>query len=165
MDPKLARAIAEIECVAEERRRIYEASRPKRLYLAGPINDCSDGQAHGWRETVMQALAGRYEFVNPMVRDYRGHEDQNVAAIVEGDLADIRSCHAMLAYVWKPSTGTAMEIRFASKELGIPVYAVSTHPVSPWLRYHATVYTAIGDAILELAQRVSPLGASVEPTA
>lgn len=126
-----------------------------RVYLAGPINSVSDHQAHAWRDEVITALDGRgITFVNPMVRDYRGHEDENVSAIVEGDLTDIASCDVLLAYCWKPSYGTAMEIRHAAAELRIPVIVVATAPVSPWLRYHATeLYPTLGDAVVALARR------------
>lgn len=124
-----------------------------RVYLAGSINGCTDSQAKAWRENVISALDGRgLEFVNPMVRDYRGKEDENVAAIVEGDKADIRSCDAVFAYCWQPSYGTAMEIFYAADTLKLPVYVVAAEPVSPWLRYHATqIFATLGDAIATLA--------------
>lgn len=86
-----------------------------------------------------------------MARDYRGKESENVAAIVEGDLADIANCDAVLAYCWQPSYGTAMEIRHAAAERKIPVHVVATPPISPWLAYHATVHTTLGDALVALA--------------
>ena len=123
-----------------------------RLYLAGPINGTTDNQAFAWRDTVTSALAGRVECVSPMVRDYRGKESENVAAIVEGDLADIASCDVVLAYCWQPSYGTAMEIRAAAHELKKPVHVVCAPPVSPWLAYHATVHATLGDAVLAIAR-------------
>lgn len=123
-----------------------------RVYLAGPINECTDGQVNGWRNTVREALAGRgIELVDPMARDYRGRESENVAGIVEGDKADIESCDLVFAYCWKSSTGTSMEIHHAWTKR-IAVYAVASAPVSPWLAYHATVFPSLGDAVLATAQ-------------
>lgn len=127
-----------------------------RVYLAGPINGTTDKQANAWRETVKAALAGRdVQFINPMVRDYRGKESENVAAIVEGDKADILSCDLVFAYCWQPSFGTAMEIHYAHGE-GIEAWAiVEGKTPSPWLAYHARVFASLGDAVLELARRVA----------
>ena len=44
-----------------------------------------------------------------MRRDFRGRTQGNEAEIVEGDLADIESCDAVLAAFTSPDEGTAME--------------------------------------------------------
>ncbi len=127
----------------------------RRLYLAGPINGTTDLQATAWRDEAARVLEGLWECVNPMVRDYRGKEYFNVKAIVEGDLADIATCDAVLAYCWQPSYGTAMEIRHAAHELKIPVHVVTglqAAPVSPWLQYHATIHRTLDDALATLAR-------------
>jgi hypothetical protein len=90
---------------------------------------------------------------DPMERDYRGIEDANVSAIVEGDKQDIASCCAVLAYCPKPSVGTSMEIHYAWM-FGIPVVVVVPEGVlvSPWLRYHATTVVdtvAAGAALIK----------------
>lgn len=125
-----------------------------RVYLAGPINGTTDKQAHQWRDTVKAALQGRdVQFVDPMVRDYRGKETENVAAIVEGDQADILSCDLLFAYCWTPSYGTAMEIQFAH-QWDVETWAiVEGKAPSPWIAYHARVFASLGDAVLELARR------------
>ena len=122
-----------------------------RVYLAGPINGCTDLQANGWRDIVRNTLAGRVELVDPMARDYRGHEDADARAIVEGDKADIEACDVVLAYCWQPSYGTAMEIHHAWTK-GIPVFVAGRRPYSPWLSYHARTFDGIGDAVLEIAR-------------
>lgn len=88
-----------------------------------------------------------------MRRDYRGHEDQNVEQIVNGDKYDIRACGVMLANCWQVSWGTAMEIHYAWS-IGKQVLAV-VQPgtrISPWLRYHAQIFTSLEDAIAEAAK-------------
>lgn len=135
-----------------------------RVYLAGPINGKTDAQAMGWRQIVKQALANRgITFVDPMARDYRGREAENVPAIVRGDKRDIDGCDLVLAYCWTASVGTSMEIHYASTRrlswrrllrlrLRVPVLAVCPPPVSPWIADHAVVLPTIGDAVVELAR-------------
>jgi nucleoside 2-deoxyribosyltransferase len=108
-----------------------------KVYLAGPINGRTDDEAHGWRDEFMEKLP-QYEYLDPMVRDYRGREDVAYAEIVELDKADILTADAIVAYCWQPSWGTAMELLFAW-ENGIPVIVVvpADVRVSPWLRYHS----------------------------
>lgn len=126
-----------------------------RVYLAGPILGVTDDQAIEWRESARIAWNGLpIETVSPMVRDYRGREDENVAEIVEGDIRDIESCDIVLAFCWQPSVGTSMEIRHAWTK-GIPVYAIVYGRVSPWLRYHATLFQTLGDALVAIARKVA----------
>lgn len=125
-----------------------------RVYLAGPIHDCTDSQANGWRGQVRAAWGGMpIVCVDPMARDYRGKEAENVSGIVDGDKQDIASCDLVLAFCWRPSWGTAMEIHYAHS-IGVPVHAVVTPPVSPWVAYHATVYDTLGDAVVAIARLV-----------
>jgi len=118
-----------------------------KVYLAGPISGCSDREANCWRAEAIVLLGGAV--LDPMVRDYRGREDENVTAIVEGDKADIDACRAVIAYCPRPSVGTSMEVLYAYERLR-PVYVVVPEgaPVSPWLRYHATaVVKTVGEAV------------------
>lgn len=128
-----------------------------RVYLAGPIHSCTDSQALAWRQTIKDALRDYpVEFVDPTKRDYRGQEEEmDVAQIVEPDLADIANCDLVIAHVWRESAGTAMEIRYAAAERKIPVWAFGTKPLSPWIAYHARVFNAAGDVILELARHAA----------
>lgn len=121
------------------------------LYLAGAIFGCTDQEARAWREMVKVALAGRYRFRDPMDRDYRGNEDQNVRQIVWRDLWDILRSHVVLVFAPKPSWGTAMEVVYA-RWMGKRVIAVARAPVSPWLQYHAEVVETLGDAVVQLAR-------------
>jgi nucleoside 2-deoxyribosyltransferase len=80
----------------------------KRVYLAGP----PFAEEYRRRATVLARAAG-WEPVDPMRRDFRGRTEGNEAAIVEGDLEDIRSCEAVLAAFTAPDEGTAMETWYA----------------------------------------------------
>lgn len=109
----------------------------RKVYLCGPINGCSDEQAKGWRDTAAAALAGKYEVLDPMRRDYRGKEAGNEGNIVRDDLKDIRTADVILANVARPSWGTAMEI-YAAGDFGralIYGFNAPENP-SPWLVAH-----------------------------
>lgn len=120
-----------------------------RVYLAGPINGCTDDEAVNWREVVKQRL-GAENCIDPMVRDYRGKEDDSVQEIVESDKEDIYNATVVLANCWQVSWGTAMEIFFAwtMKKKVITVLPPGAR-VSPWLRYHSDVVHSL-DAALAL---------------
>jgi nucleoside 2-deoxyribosyltransferase len=112
--------------------------RIMKFYLGGPINGCTDQEAHGWREeakTLLSSLGHTYK--DPMDRDYRGREMEPgiAAAIVNGDKADIRACDILLMNAPQPSWGTAMEI-FYGHSLGKKVYVVlpaDGRAPSPWV--------------------------------
>lgn len=116
------------------------------MYLAGGINGLSDAACKDWRAQAKELLG--VETLDPMVRDYRGREDNCMNEIVEGDKMDILNCDCLLVNAERPSWGTAMEVHFASDH-GIPVFAFcpSEHP-SPWLQYHSTsVEHTLEDAV------------------
>lgn len=111
-----------------------------KVYLGGPINGCTDEEAHGWREAVKPLLAALgHECVDPMDRDYRGREmEPGIAAeIVELDKADIDGCDVLLMNRPRASDGTAMEILYGWS-CGKRVIAVLPADVvpSPWVVYH-----------------------------
>ena len=114
----------------------------RRVYLAGPP------YADEYRRraaSLVQELG--WEPVDPMRRDFRGRTEGHEAEIVEGDLAEIDSCDAVLASFTSPDEGTAMETWYAHG-IGKRVIAYTGGtPPHPW-----TVYVA--DAVfaeLELA--------------
>jgi hypothetical protein len=109
----------------------------KTIYLCGPIDNCTDEQCKGWRDRVKEQLMGKYNFRDPMIRDYRGNEDDHIDEIVELDKIDIVSSDIILVNTDRPSWGTAMEIIFA-KMLGKEIYFCWPHDfLSPWVVYHS----------------------------
>lgn len=107
------------------------------IYLAGPINGCTDNEMHDWRNDMTARLHG-FNILTPVVRDYRGKEDESVEDIVTGDKADIDNSDIIIAYCPKPSVGTSMEVLYAwERGKHVIVYAPPGSPVSPWLRYHS----------------------------
>lgn len=123
-----------------------------KVYLAGPINGCTDDEAVNWRELVKDEL-GAENCIDPMRRDYRGVEDQNVEQIVAGDERDIMASDVVLANCWQVSWGTAMEIHFSYCESKTVLAVLPPGArVSPWLRYHATVLFSLEDALAQIGR-------------
>jgi nucleoside 2-deoxyribosyltransferase len=113
-----------------------------RIYLAGP----PFAEEYRRRATALLLAAG-FEPVDPMRRDFRGSTQGHETEIVEGDLADIDACDAVLAAFTSADEGTAMEAWYAHSR-GKPVIAYTGgSPVHPW-----TVYVSVEvHADLELA--------------
>jgi nucleoside 2-deoxyribosyltransferase len=113
-----------------------------RVYLAGPPY----AEEYRRRAAALVRELG-WEPVDPMRRDFRGRTKGHETEIVDGDLAEIDSCDAVLAAFTSPDEGTAMESWFAHS-LGKRVVAYTGGtPPHPW-----TVY--VSDAVhadLELA--------------
>jgi nucleoside 2-deoxyribosyltransferase len=104
----------------------------KRLYLAGPP------YADEYRRRAKTLLQGRgWEPIDPMRRDFRGRTKGRERELVEGDLADIDSCNAVLAAFTHSDEGTAMEAWYAhATGKPVVVYTGGSRP-HPW-----TVYVA-----------------------
>jgi nucleoside 2-deoxyribosyltransferase len=118
-----------------------------RVYLAGPPP--SDGYRRRAAELVLEA---GWTPVDPFRRDFRGRTKGHETEIVEGDLADIDSCAAVLADFSVADEGTAMEAWYAhGAGKRVVAYTGGTEP-HPW-----TVYVA--DAVCpELGAAVEALG-------
>jgi nucleoside 2-deoxyribosyltransferase len=117
-----------------------------RVYLAGPPF------ADEYRRRAAELVrAAGWESVDPMRRDFRGDTAGHEAEIVEGDLADIDSCDAVLAAFTSPDEGTAMEAWYAHTR-GIPVVAYTGGtPAHPWtVHVAATVRAELGAAVAVL---------------
>jgi nucleoside 2-deoxyribosyltransferase len=107
-----------------------------KVYLCGPINGCTDEECKDWRTAAKQHFPNA---IDPIVRDYRGREDECYKEIVEGDKQDLEESDCLLVNYDRPSVGTSMEIFYAYEFLDIPVVTVAKEGVkiSPWLRYHS----------------------------
>jgi nucleoside 2-deoxyribosyltransferase len=117
-----------------------------RVYLAGPPF------ADDYRRRASELVRARgWEPVDPMRRDFRGRTEGNEREIVEGDLADIDACDAVLAAFTEPDEGTAMEAWYAHAR-GTPVVAYTGGAwVHPWTTYvSASVHTHLEDAVAAL---------------
>jgi nucleoside 2-deoxyribosyltransferase len=115
----------------------------RRVYLAGPPF------AEEYRRRATELVRARgWEPVDPMRRDFRGRTRGFENEIVDGDLADIRSCDAVLADFTRPDEGTAMEAWYAH-EVGKTVVAYTGGtPAHPWTVYVAhEVHADLEDAV------------------
>jgi nucleoside 2-deoxyribosyltransferase len=115
----------------------------RRVYLAGPPF------AEEYRRRAERLLRARgLEPVDPMRRDFRGRTQGHEAEIVEGDLAEIRSCDVVLAAFTAPDEGTSMEAWFAhSLDLRVVAYTGGT-PAHPWAVYVSdSVHADLEDAV------------------
>lgn len=115
------------------------------VYLAGPMREVSKVEMQGWRGNagVLLGAAG-YGVCDPVKRF--GLECRQ---IVEGDLAEIDTCCAMLVQLPRPGVqaiGTCMEIFYARHVLRIPVLGFGDND-SPWIRYHVVVFPEMTHAI------------------
>lgn len=123
----------------------------KVVYLCGGINGLTDAQAGDWREDAKTLLLART--LDPMRRDYRGREDENVGEIVRGDLEDIYASTHLIVNAVRASWGTAMEV-WEAQRCGKKIHVITPEgiPISPWLRYCAT---AIHGTLEDAAQAIN----------
>jgi nucleoside 2-deoxyribosyltransferase len=121
----------------------------KRVYLAGPP------YADEYRRRAEKLVrAAGWEPVDPMRRDFRGRTEGREQELVDGDLADIDSCDAILAAFTAPDEGTAMEAWYAhSRGKPVVVYTGGGAP-HPWTVYVATeVHSDLEGAVSSLGRR------------
>jgi nucleoside 2-deoxyribosyltransferase len=118
----------------------------RRVYLAGPP------YADEYRRRAATLARDRgWEPVDPMRRDFRGATAGREGELVDGDLADIDGCDAVLAAFTHPDEGTAMEAWYAHAS-GKPVVAYTGGaPPHPW-----TVYVTV-HVCSDLEQAVAAL--------
>ena len=118
----------------------------RRVYLAGPP------YAEEYRRRAARLVKQRgWEPVDPMRRDFRGRSEGRERELVEGDLADIDQCDALLANFMHADEGTAMEAWYAHG-VGTPVVAYTGGaPPHPWTVYVAVrVYADLEEAVAAL---------------
>jgi len=118
--------------------------------------DCAPGESMPWRERAKQRLAGRFVLLDPMRRSFRDREIDSANEIVEFDLQDVRDADLLLVNYNKASIGTAMEVFYASHDLGKFVIAFNPEPfqdLSPWMVKFCTKILPDLDAALEYIER------------
>jgi nucleoside 2-deoxyribosyltransferase len=122
-----------------------------RIYLAGP----PFAEEYRRRAAALLLAAG-FEPVDPMRRDFRGSTQGHETEIVDGDLADIDACDAVLAAFTAADEGTAMEAWYAHSR-GKPVIAYTGgSPVHPWTVYvSAAVHADLDGAVEELGRALA----------
>ncbi len=113
-----------------------ESNRKKKIYLCGPIMDEHVGRARAWRKAAHRMLGSSFTLLDPMRRNFKDREVDSSNEIVEFDLQDIRDADIILVNYSKNSIGTAMEVFYASHDLGKFVVAFSPFSFkdcNPWM--------------------------------
>ncbi|NLB54780.1 MAG: hypothetical protein GX811_03275 [Lentisphaerae bacterium] len=122
----------------------------KTIYLCGPIMDEHDGFARQWREEATKLLSPKFRLLDPMRRNFKDREVDSANEIVEFDLQDVREADIILVNYNKPSIGTAMEVFYASHDLGKFVVAFSPFTFkdcTPWMvRFCTKILPSLEDA-------------------
>ncbi len=111
-------------------------SKIQTIYLCGPIMDESPQGAREWRRLAHRRLDRHFIVLDPMRRNFKDREVDSANEIVEFDLQDVRDADLLLVNYSKPSIGTAMEVFYASHDLGKFVVAFSPfsfRDCSPWM--------------------------------
>jgi nucleoside 2-deoxyribosyltransferase len=120
-----------------------------RIYLAGP----PFADEYRRRAEALVRAAG-WEPVDPMRRDFRGRTEGHEQEIVEGDLAEIDSCDAVLAAFTAPDEGTAMECWYAHAAGKRVIAYPGGTPAHPWAVYVAdAVCAGLEEAVEALTPR------------
>jgi hypothetical protein len=125
----------------------------KKVYLAGPINSCTDEEVHGWRDKAKELLTG-FECVDPSDWDCRQTATVYFKEIVARDFDLIRGCQFVLVNCYKGGWGTPMEVLY-SNQIGVPVFGFSApNTPSPWLlNFVNELYVDLGAACLALKEK------------
>lgn len=112
-----------------------------KIYACGPINGCHNNECLIWRNELRAGFVDSdYDIVDPLRRDYRGVELENLNEIVTLDKVDIDKCDIIFANCLRPSAGTSMEIMYSfMKNKPIVSLIGVDSPVSPWIKYHSTI--------------------------
>ena len=118
----------------------YLASRS--VYLAGPIDHCTDEEIHEWREKAEDLLAPM-KCYNPADRVFTAQQaaDHN-KEVVTLDKVEINASDALLVWYKEPAggsrmTGTTMEIIHAFERGKLVVIITPYELLSPWVHYHS----------------------------
>ena len=123
----------------------------KKVYLSGPIMDERADHAATWREIAKARLQDHFVLLDPMRRNFKDREVDSANEIVEFDLQDVRDADIVIVNYSKTSIGTAMEVFYASHDLGKFVIAFSPFSFkdcSPWMVKHCTkILPTLEDAI------------------
>ena len=123
----------------------------RKIYLCGPIMDCTGDESKDWRIRAKERLAGRFVLLDPMRRNFRDREIDSANEIVEFDLQDVRDADILLVNYSKASIGTSMEVFYASHDLGKFVIAFSPETfenMSPWMvKFCTKILPSLDDAL------------------
>ena len=90
----------------------------KKVYLAGPMTNCSNRQKTVWRSRIKVALRSKFKFIDPT----NAEAPKGVLAVS----AHIEEADVVIANMWRESIGTTIGI-LQAKRMGIPVILIDQH--------------------------------------
>ncbi len=123
-------------------------SRPT-VYLAGPMSGCTSLEKTVWRDEIKKRFSDHFEFIDPV--DSGIDEAASSYQRVTQDRKDIERCDAVLANLWKMSSGTAIGIVLARNKGKFIVLLDENSLSNSILSYYCDrVVRDVGTAIKEL---------------
>lgn len=121
------------------------ATTTMNIYLAGPMYACDDEETFDWREQITEQVEDNC--VSPPRLPLEEYEE-----VVNGDLVHVHNADLIVAYAWKPSWGTGMEL-WEAHIRGIPILLIWPFEttVHPWLHYiSACIVHSVEAAIMAI---------------
>ena len=114
------------------------------IYLAGPIDNCTDAEMNDWRTEAI-GLLDPIKCFNPCNRHFdmtHGNNAETSKQVVTLDKAEIAASDGLLVYYNPPAagsrmTGTTMEIIHAFERGKLVVVVTDLQIVSSWVDYHS----------------------------
>lgn len=131
------------------------------LYLAGPVTGLSKEESLSWRNEFKTRYCDQFEIRIPLDRDaaYEGLVGiERFKRIAYGERIDILNSDATIAFIDRPSMGTAMGIMYAylSGRTVVIVRGTSSVDLSPMVLHHNHYITdSLDDAITFIEKRHS----------
>ena len=120
--------------VQAEEGRCSMAKNLLKVYLAGPMTNCSERQKTVWRKRFKDALKSEFKCLDPTEPSAK----KGALAVS----ADIEEADIVVANMWRESIGTTLGI-VQAKRMGIPVILIDQHYLdSPILK------SVVGDCIV-----------------
>jgi len=119
-----------------------------RVYLAGPISGCNDGQLRGWRDEIIKEYEQYFEFEDPASESNLRERNASSWEIVNADLEAIKGSDGMIVNMWRESIGTSIGLVHAQSS-GIPIVMADPN------RIESRMAGFYADAITDLPQKAA----------
>lgn len=120
-----------------EKEDVLMVESKKSVYLAGPMTGCTASDKSDWRDQTKHRYRDHFNFVDPVESGV--DETESTYERVAQDRKDIERCDAILANLWKMSSGTVVGIILA-KNKGKTVVLVDEHGLaSPILHFYCDI--------------------------
>ena len=114
------------------------------IYLAATY---TDSEAIQFRNYTTEKYGTLFNLIDPKLYSESVNSDQ----IVERDIANIKSCDILVAYIKEPTFGTCAEIPYAyiNKKIIYVIQPNGKYLKDYWLKYHTTKFFKTVDECFE----------------